>query len=153
MQWLLLTLSLDIDHKYLAWWARFSCCCQSPLGWPSWVGAIVVIFLTLWLCFFTWVCSLSTSACEHFPRPSFMPLPLFPKNMLLPTHPVYDFWAENRFTPSLLSPCSDPKSDFAASHFFISSWPLVIFSRPYFLQLREPFFACQGGLSFITVRT
>ena len=27
---------ISLDHKYLAWWATLSCCCEPPRGWPSW---------------------------------------------------------------------------------------------------------------------
>ena len=121
-----LLISLDLDHKYLAWWARFSCCCQSPwLAFLSWsysgrfLSFVTVLFPLSLLFLF-----------PHLPVRIFQGLVsclyLFSqKNMLLPTHLVYDFQAENFFTPSRLSPCSDPSSDFAASHFFISSWPLA----------------------------
>ena len=56
------------------------------------------------------------------------------------------------FHPFTLFPLGDPNSDFAVSNFFLSNWPLDMFPRPYFLQVREPFTASQGGLSFMTLK-
>ena len=46
---------ISLDHKYLAWWATLSCCCEPPLGWPSWCYlnfVTVLSHLSLLLFFF-----------------------------------------------------------------------------------------------------
>lgn len=142
-----LLISLDLDHKYLAWWTILSCCCEPPFDWPSWLGAVVVIFLTLCLCFCCFPSCLClgafSKACLHASIP-------VPQYMLLPTQ--ISMWLLGRdFTPS---PCLYSVTPTQALLQVISlspyNWPWTCSWGHTFSRWWSPSLLPTNGLSLIT---